>query len=164
MRRATPTTEKSPRVARSDGHTSRVRPAFLGSFVVQCDRRRHRFLSPSRENVTFSSCMNVQARPRWSASQPGRQKRAAASHLQQNPRRWRSAIRQGDHTQPEELSSEMRSRGVVLTASRISVPSPATPCTLITPNGAPHGPISDLADLLRSCPSQEPMPEHAFGW
>ena len=33
----------------------------------------------------------------------------------------------------------MRCRGVVLIASRISVPSPATPCTLITPNGAPHG-------------------------
>ena len=33
----------------------------------------------------------------------------------------------------------MRCRGVVLLASRISVPSPATPCTLFTPNGAPHG-------------------------
>ena len=41
----------------------------------------------------------------------------------------------------------MRSRGVVLIASRISVPSPATPCTLITPNGAPHGPISRICFL-----------------
>ena len=92
-----------------------------------------------------SAGMNVQARPRWSASQPGRPKCAAALHLQQNPRKWRSDIRLGDHTQPEELSSEMRSRGVVLLASRISVPSPATPCTLITPNGAAW---PDLADLL----------------
>ena len=38
----------------------------------------------------------------------------------------------------------MRSRGVVLIASRISVPSPATPCTLITQNGVPHGPISRI--------------------
>ena len=64
-----------------------------------------------------SAGMNVHARPRWSASRP------------------------------EEFSSEMRSRGVVLTASRISVPSPATPCTLITPNGAPHGPISRICFL-----------------
>ena len=41
----------------------------------------------------------------------------------------------------------MRCRGVVLLASRISVPSPATPCTLITPNGAPHGPISRICFL-----------------
>ena len=41
----------------------------------------------------------------------------------------------------------MRSRGVVLLASRISVPSPATPCTLITPNGAPHGLISRICFL-----------------
>ena len=38
----------------------------------------------------------------------------------------------------------MRSRGAVLIASRISVPSPAMPCTLITQNGAPHGPISRI--------------------
>jgi hypothetical protein len=36
----------------------------------------------------------------------------------------------------------MRCRGVLLLASRISVPSPATPCTLFTPSGAPHGLIS----------------------
>eukprot|EP00964_Phaeocystis_antarctica_P150700 scaffold118176_cov36-Phaeocystis_antarctica.AAC.1 len=33
------------------------------------------------------------------ASRPGRPKCAAASHLQQNPRRWRPDIHQGDHTQ-----------------------------------------------------------------
>ena len=98
-------------------------------------------LSPAQPR---SAGMNVHARPRWSASRPGRPKCAAASHLQQNPRRWRSAIRLGDHTQLDEFSSQMRSRGVVLIASRISVPSPATPCTLITPNGAPHGPISRI--------------------
>ena len=38
-------------------------------------------------------------------------------------------MHQGDHTQLEVFPSEMRCRGVVLLASRISVPSPATPCT-----------------------------------
>ena len=71
----------------------------------------------------------------------------AAAHFQQNPRKWRSTVRQGDHTQLEVFPSEMRCRGVVLLASRISVPSPATPCTLITPNGAPRGLISRICFL-----------------
>ena len=41
----------------------------------------------------------------------------------------------------------MRCRGVVLLASRISVPSPATPCTLFTPNGAPRGQTSRICFL-----------------
>ena len=41
----------------------------------------------------------------------------------------------------------MRCQGVVLLASRISVPSPATPCTLITPNGAPRGQTSRICFL-----------------
>ena len=48
-------------------------------------------LSPAQPR---SAGMNVHARPRWSASRPGRPKCAAASHFQQNPR-WRSAIREG---------------------------------------------------------------------
>eukprot|EP00964_Phaeocystis_antarctica_P035628 scaffold20353_cov72-Phaeocystis_antarctica.AAC.2 len=70
------------------------------------------------------------------ASRPGRPKCAAVSHLQQNPRIWRPALHQGDHTQLEVFPSEMRCRGVVLLASRIAVPSPATRrarCTLFTP-------------------------------
>jgi len=41
----------------------------------------------------------------------------------------------------------MRCRRVLLLASRISVPSPATPCTLFTPNGAPRGLISRICFL-----------------
>jgi len=81
------------------------------------------------------------------ASRPGRPKYAAASHLQQNPRKWRSALHQVDHTQLDGFWSQMRCRGVVLLASRISVPSPATPCTLFTPNGAPCGLISRICFL-----------------
>jgi len=81
------------------------------------------------------------------ASRPGRPKCAAASHLQQNPRKWRSALHQVDHTQLDGFWSQMRCRRVLLLASRISVPSPATPCTLFTPNGAPCGLISRICFL-----------------
>ena len=81
------------------------------------------------------------------ASRPGRPKCAAASHLQQNPRIWRSALHQVDHTQLDGFWSQMRCRRVLLLASRISVPSPATPCTLFTPNGAPCGLISRICFL-----------------
>ena len=81
------------------------------------------------------------------ASRPGRPKCAAASHLQQNPRKWRSALHQVDHTQLDGFWSQMRCRRVLLLASRISVPSPATPCTLFTPNGAPRGLISRICLL-----------------
>eukprot|EP00964_Phaeocystis_antarctica_P108788 scaffold73310_cov37-Phaeocystis_antarctica.AAC.2 len=69
--------------------------------------------------------------------------------LRQNPRRWRPDIHQGNHTQLEVFPSEilMRCRRVLLLASRISVPSPATPCTLITPNGAPRGQTSQICFL-----------------
>ena len=56
-------------------------------------------------------------------------------------------MHQGNHTQLDRFWSEMRCRGVVLLASRISVPSPATPCTLFTPNGAPRGLISRICFL-----------------
>ena len=62
--------------------------------------------------------------------------------MRHSPRRWRPALHQGDHAQLDRFWSEMRCRGVLLLASRISVPSPATPCTLFTPSGAPHGLIS----------------------
>ena len=83
---------------------------------------------------------------RWNVSRPGDPAYAVSSHLQHNPRRWRLTLHQGDHTQLDKdgFWSEMRCRGVLLLVSRISVPSPATPCTLITPNGAPHGPISRI--------------------
>ena len=56
-------------------------------------------------------------------------------------------MRQVDHTQLDGFWSKMRCRGVLLLASRISVPSPATPCTLFTPNGAPCGLISRICFL-----------------
>eukprot|EP00964_Phaeocystis_antarctica_P018045 scaffold10016_cov75-Phaeocystis_antarctica.AAC.1 len=71
--------------------------------------------------------MNVHARPRWSASRPRRPICVTTSHLRHNPRRWRPTVHQRDHTQLDGFWSEMRCRGVVLLASRISVPSPATP-------------------------------------
>eukprot|EP00964_Phaeocystis_antarctica_P033358 scaffold18934_cov61-Phaeocystis_antarctica.AAC.1 len=63
-----------------------------------------------------SAGMNVHARPRWSASRPGRPKCAAASHLQQNPRIWRPALHQVDHTQLEDFWSQKRCRRVLLLA------------------------------------------------
>jgi len=97
---------------------------------------------PARSAGTY-----LHARSRWSGSRPGDQNRATTSHLRQNPRRWRSDLHQGDHTQLDGFPSEMRCRGVALLASRISVPSPATPCTLFTPNGAPRGLISRICLL-----------------
>ena len=94
-----------------------------------------------------SAGMNVHARPRWSVSRPGDRNRATTSHLQRNPRKWRSALHQVDHTQLDGFWSQMRCRRVLLLASRISVPSPATPCTLFTPNGAPCGLISRICFL-----------------
>ena len=94
-----------------------------------------------------SAGTHLHARSRWSGSRPGDQNRATTSHLRQNPRRWRSDLHQGDHTQLDGFPSEMRCRGVALLASRISVPSPATPCTLFTPNGAPRGLISRICLL-----------------
>jgi len=91
--------------------------------------------------------MNVHARPRWSVSRPGDRNRATTSHLQRNPRKWRSALHQVDHTQLDGFWSQMRCRRVLLLASRISVPSPATPCTLFTPNGAPCGLSSRICFL-----------------
>ena len=79
---------------------------------------------------------------RWNVSRPGDPTYAVSSAFRHNPRRWRPALHQGDHTQLDRFWSEMRCRGVLLLASRISVPSPATPCTLFTPSGAPHGLIS----------------------
>eukprot|EP00964_Phaeocystis_antarctica_P017866 scaffold9923_cov38-Phaeocystis_antarctica.AAC.4 len=120
---------RTPRHRISDGNPS------------SCVRSRRAFW-PAR-----SAGMNVHARPRWSVSQPGDQNRATTSHLQQNPRKWRSTLHQVDHTQLDGFPSEMRCRGVVLLASRISVPSPATPCTLFTPNGAPCCLISRICFL-----------------
>eukprot|EP00964_Phaeocystis_antarctica_P055384 scaffold32582_cov31-Phaeocystis_antarctica.AAC.1 len=107
--------------------------------------------------------MNVHARPRWSVSRPGDRNCATTSDLRQNPRKWRSAFHQVDHTQLEVFPSEMRCRRVLLLASRISVPSPATPCTLFTPNGAACGLISRIC-FLSFAGVKEPMPEHASGW
>ena len=94
-----------------------------------------------------SAGMNVHARPRWSVSRPGDRNRATTSHLQRNPRKWRSDLHQVDHTQLDGFWSQMRCRRVLLLASRISVPSPATPCTLFTPNGAPCGLSSRICFL-----------------
>ena len=102
-----------------------------------------------RRAVSITRSADTPSRPSVDlhASRPGRPKCAAASHLQQNPRRWRPALHQGDHTHLGGLWSQMRCRRVLLLASRISVPSPATPCTLITPNGAPRGQTSRICFL-----------------
>ena len=103
----------------------------------------------SRSAVLITRSAGTPPRPsvEISASRPSRPICATTSHLQHNPRRWRSDMHQGDHTQLEVFPSEMRCRGVVLLTSRISVPSPATPCTLFTPNGARHG-LSSLICFL----------------
>jgi len=103
----------------------------------------------SRSAVLITRSAATPPRPsvEISASRPSRPICATTSHLQHNPRRWRSDMHQGDHTQLDRFWSEMRCRGVVLLTSRISVPSPATPCTLFTPNGAPRGLISRICLL-----------------
>eukprot|EP00964_Phaeocystis_antarctica_P093580 scaffold60419_cov65-Phaeocystis_antarctica.AAC.1 len=46
-----------------------------------------------------SAGTHLHARSRWSGSRPGDQNRATTSLLRHNPRRWRSDMHQGDHTQ-----------------------------------------------------------------
>eukprot|EP00964_Phaeocystis_antarctica_P107987 scaffold72632_cov33-Phaeocystis_antarctica.AAC.1 len=114
------------------------------------EERRERFAKKAAEplpKLPLFLAGPMGSRRTQAGSRPGRPRCATTSDLRQNPRIWRPDIHQGDHTQLEVFPSEMRCRRVLLLASRISVPSPATPCTLFTPNGAPCGLISRICFL-----------------
>ena len=89
--------------------------------------------------------------PLSAASRPGRPKCAAASHFQQKS--WDTEIGYTPRRSHlvEKFWSEVRCRGVVLRASRISVCPRAglslAMHTLFTPNGAQHGLISRICLL-----------------
>ena len=134
-----------PQPSGREHRSNATRAAMIFASVGGASRRREPLPGTTGAcQVGWHECPRSGARPRWSVIRP---RCATTSDLRQDPRRCKPALHQGDHTHLDGFWSQMRCQGVVLLASRISVPSPAMPCTLITPSGAPHSLISRICFL-----------------